>query len=78
MEYYLLMSHTVKLSDDLVEQARIYSAAQNRSVPGQIEYWAKLGRTAEENPDLPIEFIKSLFVAMEEAKNGQLTPFKFE
>lgn len=72
------MSHTVKLSDELVEQARIHAAAQNRSVPGQIEYWAKIGRAAKENPDLPIEFIEEVLLAMENVKAGKTIPFSFE
>lgn len=29
----------------------------------QITYWAKLGKLALENPDLPIEFIRDLRIA---------------
>lgn len=72
------MSHAVKLSDELVAQARIHAAAQNRSVPGQIEYWAKIGRAAKENPELSIEFIEGALLALEEVKSGNVTPFKFE
>ena len=39
---------SVKLPVSLVDQARSAAAAQRRSVAGQIEYWATLGRIAED------------------------------
>lgn len=43
----------VKLSEALVNQAKHYSHIQHRSLPKQIEYWARIGKIAEENADLP-------------------------
>jgi hypothetical protein len=41
------MSQPVKLSDALVLDARIAGGAVERSIAGQIEFWAKLGRAVE-------------------------------
>ncbi len=41
------MSQPVKLSDDLVLDARLTSDLAERSIAGQIEYWAQLGRAIE-------------------------------
>jgi hypothetical protein len=41
------MSQPVKLSDALVLDARIVGEAQERSIAGQVEFWAKLGRSME-------------------------------
>jgi hypothetical protein len=41
------MSQPVKLSDALVLDARIAAEAQERSIAGQVEFWAKLGRSIE-------------------------------
>jgi hypothetical protein len=41
------MSQPVKLSDALVLDARIAGEAQVRSIAGQVEFWAKLGRSVE-------------------------------
>ncbi|MHC4876528.1 MAG: TA system antitoxin ParD family protein [Planctomycetota bacterium] len=41
------MSQPVKLSDDLVLDARLVSEPAERSIAGQIEYWAQLGRAIE-------------------------------
>lgn len=35
---------TVKLSKGIVSEAKIMSKALNRSLAGQIEHWAKIGR----------------------------------
>ena len=40
---------SVKLPAHLVSQARAAAAPMRRSVAGQIEYWATLGRIAEES-----------------------------
>jgi hypothetical protein len=45
--YYLAMSQPVKLSDALVLDARLAAEAQERSIAGQVEFWAKLGRSVE-------------------------------
>ncbi len=41
------MSQPVKLSDALVLDARLVGKAAERSIAGQIEYWANLGRAVE-------------------------------
>ncbi len=72
------MSQAVKLSKQVIDDARIMSHALNRSVSGQIEHWAKIGKIAEENPDLTYEFIKSILIAREEANVKNLTTYKFD
>ena len=41
------MSQPVKLSDDLVLDARLTAEIAQRSIAGQVEYWARLGRAIE-------------------------------
>jgi len=41
------MSQPVKLSDSLVLDARLAGGATERSIAGQVEFWAKLGRAIE-------------------------------
>jgi hypothetical protein len=41
------MSQPVKLSDALVLDARLAGDAFERSIAGQVEFWAKLGRAVE-------------------------------
>lgn len=71
------MAIAMKLSDELVDMAKPRAAAEHRSVPKQIEYWARLGKAVEDNPDLPVQFIKSTLVAAAEADAGQLSEYRF-
>jgi FAD/FMN-containing dehydrogenase len=41
------MGQPVKLSDELVNEARIAGATMQRSIAGQVEFWAKVGRAVE-------------------------------
>lgn len=41
------MSQPVKLSDELVLDARLTAEIAQRSIAGQVEYWARLGRAIE-------------------------------
>lgn len=68
---------TLKLSDTLVNEARRYATICSRSVPKQIEYWARIGKVAEENPDLSYDFIKGILIAKQEVEDGEVTPYKF-
>ena len=67
----------MKLSKDLVEDAKIVAAAEHRSVPKQIEYWARIGKAVLENPDLPLRMIQDTMLSLEEAKAGQVSAYQF-
>jgi hypothetical protein len=41
------MSQPVKLSDELVMDARLAGAQMQRSIAGQVEFWARMGRALE-------------------------------
>jgi len=41
------MSQPVKLSDHLVLDARLAGQLEERSIAGQVEYWARLGRSVD-------------------------------
>jgi hypothetical protein len=71
------MAIAVKLSGRIVTAAQTMSKVLNRSVPGQIEYWAKLGKLAEENPYLNYGLIKDIMIAKQELKNGETEPYNF-
>jgi len=71
------MSTAVRISDKLVHEAKIQSKVENRSITGQIEYWAKIGKIAEENPDLPYHLIKDIMIGLEQLDSGEGTEYKF-
>jgi len=70
-------STAVRLSEEIVRTAGKYAPVNSRSVPKQIEHWAKIGKIAEENPDLPYEFIKKVLEAREEMKTEKPLPYVF-
>ena len=72
------MSINVKISEDLVSEAKRYGKIYHRSLPKQIEYWSMIGKMAEENPDLPFSLIKDILVAREEAEAGDVTEYRFD
>ena len=71
------MSIAVRISDELVKEAKTLSKVENRSVTGQIEYWAKIGKIAEQNPTLSYELIKEILIGIEELDSERGTEYKF-
>ena len=72
------MPTAVKISDELIVQARIKSKIFKRSIAGQIEYWAQIGKIVEENPDLPLPFIQDILLGKEQIRAGLGTPYVFD
>ncbi len=64
------MATSVRLDDGFVTHARVHAEAESRSLPKQIEYWAKVGQIMIDNPDLPYEFVRESLLATEEVKQG--------
>ena len=71
------MPTAVKISDNLVREARRFGSIYSRSTPKQIEYWMSIGKIAEENPDLTYQFIKEILLAQAEANDEEVTPYTF-
>jgi len=72
------MAQSVRLSDSLVRQAQSVGEVMSRSGSRQIEHWAKIGKIAEENPDLPYEFIIDVLIAKAELDHGLVDDYEFE
>jgi hypothetical protein len=58
----------IRMEDDLYEKARAEAAAENRTLSGQIELWARVGRAAMENPDLPADFSAEALTSLGEPR----------
>jgi hypothetical protein len=54
---------SIKISDEFYEIAKWTAEAENRSIAGQVEFWARIGRAAMDNPDLPVDFIRETLIA---------------
>ncbi len=62
------MSVSIRIDDALYEAAKARAKAEMRSIPQQIAYWAKVGRAALDNPDLPASFIAECLMSMAEPR----------
>lgn len=69
------MAISIRLDDDFVENVRIHADAESRSVPKQIEHWAKIGRIVEDNPELPYSFIRETLLAQSEVSKNKVTRY---
>lgn len=72
-----IMATAVRITDDLVRDAKIYSQIDKRSLTGQIEHWARIGKCSEENPDLTYSLVKDILVGLAELEQGELSEYKF-
>lgn len=71
------MSVPIRIHKEIYNDAKKVAAAEYRTIPHQIEYWAKIGKCALENPDLPIEFIVDTLISMHQDRS-LAEPFNFE
>ena len=69
------MGMPVRIDNLLYEQARTEAKAEHRTIAGQIEFWATVGRAAIDNPDLPVEFVVQALASMKEPRTDA-TPFQ--
>ena len=58
------MSVSISVDQQFYTEALIEAEKQGRSPAEQIQFWAKLGRTAILNPDLPAAFIEDCLIAL--------------
>ncbi|MBR6013367.1 MAG: hypothetical protein IK062_06255 [Selenomonadaceae bacterium] len=69
-----MSSFSVKIDESLFNSAEMEGKANFRSADNQINFWAKVGKNALENPDLPVDFIAKVIIA----KNQPSEKFEFE
>jgi len=68
------VSTSIRINQDLYEQAKQDAALEHRSIAGQIEFWARVGRAALDNPDLPVSFVAESLASIAEPRE-QAEPF---
>ena len=70
------MATAIRISEELIGDAKKFSRIDHRSLTGQIEHWARIGKCAEENPDLPYTLIKEILIGIEELEQGDKRDLK--
>mgnify|MGYP000364003270 CR=1 FL=1 len=68
-----MASNSVRIDKELFDAANVEGKANLRSTAQQINFWARIGRNALANPDLPVDVVRDLLIAKEE----QSEPFSF-
>ena len=71
------MATAVRISEKLINDAKKFSRIDHRSLTGQIEHWARMGKCVEENPDLTYSLIKEILIGVEELEQGEKSEYKF-
>lgn len=71
------MATAVRVSENLVKEAKIYSKIDKRSITGQIEHWAIIGKCAEENPNLTYSAIKEIMLGIAEFELDEFSEYQF-
>jgi hypothetical protein len=72
------MPTAVRISDELLNEAKKFSRIDHRSLTGQIEHWARVGKCAEENPDLTYDLIKEILIGIVELEQGEKSEYEFD
>ena len=57
---------SVRIDSTLFQEAAAEGKAEFRSAAQQINFWAKVGKNALANPDLPVDFIRDTLIALEQ------------
>jgi hypothetical protein len=57
------MGMSIRINKTLYEKAKKHAHVEHRTIAGQIEFWATVGKVGLDNPDLPIGFVRDLIAA---------------
>ena len=71
------MGVPIRINETIYDEAKQAASAEFRTIPHQIEFWARIGKCALDNPELPVDFIKDLLIA-KNTDRSLAEPFKFE
>ena len=70
------MGVAINLDEGLVKEARTQSKVLHRSVPKQIEHWARIGHIVEDNTDLTYSQIKDILFGLQDEEEGEVKKYK--
>lgn len=61
----------VRIEPDLYSRAKKEAAVEHRTIAGQIEFWAQVGRACIDNPDLPVNFVIDSLASLETSEKDK-------
>ena len=62
------MSVSIRIDEQLYDEAKMTAQGEKRTISGQIEYWAMVGKAALDNPGLPADFIRDILISKRQDK----------
>ena len=68
---------TIRLPEDIEKKIRVKAKLKHRSISEQIRKYICEAMISEENPDLPLKFIKETLESKVEIEAGLGTEYKF-
>jgi hypothetical protein len=71
------MSTVVRISDELANVARHRSKVEQRSMTAQLEYWVKIGKASEDNPNMTFALLKEIMISRSEIESSQGEEYVF-
>ena len=57
---------TIEIDQQLYDEAAIEAAQNHITADEQVEIWARVGRTALDNPDMPVASIQAILTAQKQ------------
>ena len=64
LHMFMISSTSIRINLLFNDQAKVDATIEYRSIAGQIEFWAGVGRAALDNPDLPVTFVAKSLASM--------------
>ena len=61
----------VRIEPNLYNRAKKEAAVEHRTIAGQIEFWAQVGRACIDNPDLPVNFVIDSLASLETSEKDK-------
>lgn len=68
---------TIRLSQALLDEARVRGKVEHRKPAQQIEYWAHIAQCVIENPELSFHEVQDIMSGIAEAEAGQTSEYIF-
>ena len=62
----------VRIEPALYNRAKKEAAIEHRTIAGQIEFWAQVGRACIDNPDLPVNFVIDSLASLESSERDKI------
>ena len=71
------MPTSLRISEDTRSMLEVKAKVHRRSLAGQADYYIRLGILAEENPDLPLLFLREILEGRAETEAGMAQEYRF-